>query len=194
MAYYQENAINYFNETCSLNTIEKSRNSFLSYLDEGCHILDLGCGSGRDSLYFKQHGYEVTALDMSEELAELASTFIGQPVVVGSYHTMNYIDQFDAVWACASLLHTSKKEIGSVFENIIRSLKKKGVWYMSFKQGSGETVDMRGRFFNNYTVTSLEKLVRKFDQLTILDSWVESNELRGKQQKWVGMMVRKKAK
>lgn len=194
MQYYQDNALTYFNETRSLNTISRSRDFFLEYLTEGCHILDLGCGSGRDSLYFRQQGYNVTALDMSEKLAKLASTFIGQPVVVGSYHTMNYIDQFDAVWACASLLHTPKQATGAVFENISRSLKPGGVWYMSFKHGSGEATDMRGRFFNNYTVASLEELVRKFDQLNILDSWVESNELRGQQQKWVNMLVRKKTK
>lgn len=193
MAYYQDNALNYFNETCSLDTIAESRNSFLSYLEEGCHILDLGCGSGRDSLYFRQQGYKVTALDMSEELAKLASKFIGQQVVVGSYHTMNYIDQFDAVWACASLLHTPKQEIGQVFENIIRALKPKGIWYMSFKHGSGETTDFRGRLFNNYTTNSLEKLLQTFKQLTILNSWNESSNLRGKQQRWVNLLIQKMA-
>ncbi|MEA3467821.1 MAG: class I SAM-dependent methyltransferase [Thermodesulfobacteriota bacterium] len=133
-------------------------------------------------------------MDKSKALAELASRYIGQQVVVGSYHTINYAHQFDAIWACASLLHIPKQEIDSVFEGILRALRPEGIWYMSFKHGTGETEDSLGRFFNNYTIDSLEKLVRKFEELTILDSWVESSELRGKQQKWVNMLVQKRDK
>ena len=42
------------------------------------HILDLGCGSGRDSKAFLQQGYKVTAMDGSQVLCQLASETIGQ--------------------------------------------------------------------------------------------------------------------
>jgi len=32
---------------------------FLKYLPLGAKILDLGCGSGRDTKYFLQKGYDV---------------------------------------------------------------------------------------------------------------------------------------
>ena len=44
--------------------------SFLSYLSIGCHILDLGCGSGRDSLYLINNGYYVTAAEASPKLSD----------------------------------------------------------------------------------------------------------------------------
>lgn len=37
------------------------------------HIIDLGCGSGRDSKAFINKGYKVTAVDGSKELAKIAS-------------------------------------------------------------------------------------------------------------------------
>jgi len=38
----------------------------LPYTEPGRHLVDLGCGNGRDSLFFAQNGIEVTAVDMSE--------------------------------------------------------------------------------------------------------------------------------
>ena len=40
--------------------------SYLKDLDTP-HILDIGCGDGRDSLYFAQNGAQVTAIDFAEE-------------------------------------------------------------------------------------------------------------------------------
>ncbi|MDN5332320.1 MAG: hypothetical protein PWP45_1545 [Tepidanaerobacteraceae bacterium] len=36
---------------------------FLKWLPKGTKILDLGCGSGRDTKYFLENGYEVIAVD-----------------------------------------------------------------------------------------------------------------------------------
>lgn len=47
---------------------------FLPHLAAGSHILDAGCGSGRDSRYFLQQGFEVTALDASWPLVLHART------------------------------------------------------------------------------------------------------------------------
>ena len=57
-------------------------NVFKANLAEGAHILDLGCGSGRDSRHFIDQGYTVTAVDGSAEIAACAEQLIGQPVKV----------------------------------------------------------------------------------------------------------------
>ena len=46
---------------------------FLSYLDPEARILDLGCGSGRDSRYFLDQGYKVTSVDGSVKLCAIDS-------------------------------------------------------------------------------------------------------------------------
>ena len=50
---------------------------FLRLLDANTSILDFGCGSGRDTKYFLEKGYQVTATDGAAELCRLASEFTG---------------------------------------------------------------------------------------------------------------------
>lgn len=47
----------------------------------GGKILDLGCGSGRDSKYFIENGYHVTAIDGSAEMCMRTSKYLGFPVL-----------------------------------------------------------------------------------------------------------------
>ena len=75
--FYNSNAAQYVSETIDLD-ISKNRDLFLSYISKAGHILDLGCGSGRDSRFFLDHGYSVTAIDGSIEMAKFASDFIGK--------------------------------------------------------------------------------------------------------------------
>ena len=68
LEYYENNAKNYKNEWT--DNFLKNYNFtvpgiFLEFLPEGASILDLGCGTGRDSKYFLDHGYKVTAVDGS---------------------------------------------------------------------------------------------------------------------------------
>ena len=44
------------------------------------HILDAGCGSGRDAKVFLDAGYRVTALDASRKICEEAQKLIKQKV------------------------------------------------------------------------------------------------------------------
>lgn len=53
------------------------QNLFLGKLQEGAYILDFGCGSGRDTKYFLEQGYQVDAIGGSAELCKLASELTG---------------------------------------------------------------------------------------------------------------------
>lgn len=57
-----------------------TQDKFLALLQPNAYILDFGCGSGRDTKYFMEHGYRVEATDGSEELCKLASTYTGVSV------------------------------------------------------------------------------------------------------------------
>jgi SAM-dependent methyltransferase len=56
-----------------------------------------GCGSGRDSLYFLNKGYRVTAIDASKELSKLDSKLIKQPVLNISYQEIDFENEFDRI-------------------------------------------------------------------------------------------------
>lgn len=188
--YYSSNAATYCDETINFDLIDIYPR-FLNHLPEHGHILDLGCGSGRDSRAFLSLGYVLTSMDASTAVAAYAEMTIGQPVLVSSFQEMTFKDQFDGVWACASLLHCPRSQIIDVLGRVALSLKPDGVAYMSFKWGEYETIDERGRYFNNYTVESIHKLIDQVENLTVIAEWVENKELREENQKWMNVLVRR---
>ena len=192
--FYSNNAKAYYDDTFA-NDVNHVCDRFLSTLQvpiaKKTHILDLGCGTGRDSKVFIDAGFTVTALEASKELAVLAEEHIGQSVLNMRYQQLQVKNTYDGIWACASLLHCPKSQIEYVMQNCIDALKYDGVFYFSFKHGEGERLDDWGRFFNDYTLESLKTLIAKFDELDVIDLWQETKLLRGKDQTWVNGLVSK---
>jgi len=190
LSFYNANAEQYVAETIDLD-ISKNRDLFLTHIPNAGHILDLGCGSGRDSRFFIENDYLVTATDGSKELATVASDLIGQTVKVQTFQELDYINEFDGIWACASLLHCPKSEMAELISKINQALKLNGVVYMSFKYGQDERVDERGRFFNDYTKSELSDLITAQPDLTILDLSTELKPLRSGFQTWLNLIAKK---
>lgn len=82
-------------------------------------------------------GFEIVAMDLSEELGEKASEYIGQEVIVKDMRELDFEDEFIGVWACASILHLPIENIGIVLEKIFKSLKNKGIFYSSLSMERG---------------------------------------------------------
>ena len=69
--YYNKHAEEFTASTVEVD-MESLYRPFLAELPGGTRILDVGCGSGRDTQAFKNKGYEVDAMDYSEELVKRA--------------------------------------------------------------------------------------------------------------------------
>jgi mutator protein MutT len=190
VGYYSANAIEYCTETSKMDVGDLYR-PFLEHLSFEAHILDLGCGSGRDSKAFREMGYEVTSVDGISEIAAWARAYTGRPVAVKSFHELDYENEFDGVWASASLLHCQQDQLQEVFRKIVESLKDNAVAYMSFKWGVECTVDDKGRHFTNQTSQTLEKLLVDVANSEILRIWNSEMILRGKPQRWTYAIIRR---
>ena len=70
LEYYNNSAKDYIQDTVDANITELN-SFFVKYIPPGGSILDLGCGSGRDSKVYISEGYQVTAVDGSEEFCKL---------------------------------------------------------------------------------------------------------------------------
>lgn len=187
--YYDKNASEYYNLTFNMS-MEETIEEFLKLIPADSAILDLGCGSGRDSLYFLEEGFDVTAIDGSRQMCELAEIEIGQDVV---HHMMfdelEFEDVFDGVWACASLLHVKKTEINGIIDKISKSLVKDGVLYMSFKQGEFE--GMRdGRYYADYEVSEIKNIIKAHQELEIIDIYTKRRN-KDDEHTWINVFVRK---
>ena len=188
--YYSTNAIEYCEETSKFDVGDIYR-PFLEHLSPGSHILDLGCGSGRDSKAFREMGYNVTSVDGSAEVAAWASAFTGCSVTVKEFQEIDYQEEFDGVWASASLLHCHQDQLQDVILRIVESMKSKAVAYMSFKWGGSPSIDDRGRHFTNQTTKSLGLLLGNVENTEILEIWESEMTLRGQPQKWSYAIIRK---
>ena len=132
--YYDKN-VNEFFETTVNADISEQYNFFEKYLYKGAALLDCGCGSGRDTKYFLEKGYDVTAIDGSKELCMKASKLTGIDIKHMLFQDINFDKRFDGIWACASLLHLSKEDLIEVINKLKVAMTSRGVLYISFKYG-----------------------------------------------------------
>ena len=188
--YYNKQAKNFTNDTQTIN-FSTLQNEFCSYIPKNSHILDLGCGAGRDSKAFIDAGYKVTAMDGSEELCKVASQFIGQDVICSTFQEYKTKEMFDGIWACASLLHLAPNDIVSVMNKLSNNLKDSGCFYASFKYGDFSGV-RNGRFFQNMTEEDFNKLLSKMPSYKTISSSVTSDIRPGREnEKWLNIFLRK---
>ena len=188
--YYNKNADDYFISTVDVD-VSSIQTIFLSYLNKGMHILDAGCGSGRDSKYFIEQGYIVTAFDASEVLADRASEYLGQLVQVSLFQNFHSEKSFDAIWACASLLHVPAIDLPIVFVNLADYLKKEGVFYCSFKYGDNDS-EYQGRHFTNVNEDRINHFLKN-TSLLIKKLWI-TDDVRPERsdEKWLNLILVKK--
>ena len=189
--FYNSNSKNYIESTLDID-MSHLYSDFLSEIPSGGAILDLGCGSGRDSKVFIDKGYKITAVDGSKELAKLASRVIGQEVIVSKFEDLRLTESYDGIWACASLLHVNRSNIVDVIKSISCNLNRDGVFYMSFKYGNNEYIDDKGRYFNCYTKESFEEMIKNIPELIIRKIYKSGDTLGGRSNlEWLNVLITK---
>ena len=188
--YYNLNAENFIESTQNVD-MYLAQDRFLRLLDENASILDFGCGSGRDTRYFLDKGYQVTATDGSAELCRRASVFTGIEVKEMMFEELDEIDTYDGIWACSSILHLPKIELLPVICKMCMALKDSGVIYTSFKYSDFEGV-RNGRYFTDFTEDSFKEFIAKIPELTIEDYWITDDVRAGRSdEKWLNLILRK---
>ena len=190
LEYYNRNAINFVHGTVDVD-FREMQDEFLSRVKPAGIILDLGCGSGRDSKYFLNQGYEVVAVDGSEEICKIASEYTGLCVIHSTFQHYRPDKKFDGIWACASLLHLSFDEVVEVMNRLSLCLNKGGCFYVSFKYG--EFSDMRhGRYFTDMTKETFDQLLANVEGLKIELQKITSDVRADRvDEKWLNVYMEK---
>lgn len=187
--YYNQNSASFVKDTkdVSLSSLQQE---FLSYIPKGGTILDLGCGSGRDSKAFIEQGYAVEAVDGSQEMCKVASEYIGQKVICARFQDYKPNKLFDGVlWACASLLHLERGQLGAVLRQISSVLRKGGCFYASFKYGSFEG-ERNGRYFTDLTEESFASIIQNIPELKIVKTAITQDVRPNRtQEKWLNLFL-----
>jgi 2-polyprenyl-3-methyl-5-hydroxy-6-metoxy-1,4-benzoquinol methylase len=188
--YYNKNAQEFCQSTVNAD-MSVCYQMFEKYLRCGGKILDLGCGSGRDSKYFLSQGYEVVSVDGSEEICKYASEYLQRPVLCVRFEEMNFSHEFDGVWACASLLHVEKYKLSDVLKRVFLSLKENGILYASFKYGTEER-EKDGRYFVDLDEVSVRELLEMDGMFQVLECELTGDVRDGRgNEMWVNVVGRK---
>jgi SAM-dependent methyltransferase len=112
------------------------RQAFRDRLAPGARLLEVGAGTGQDSLFFQQQGLSVVAVDLS-------------PVMVGhcrdkgvEAHVMDFLHldfpagSFDAVFAMNCLLHVPNRDLPAVLAAIRALLRPGGLLFVGVYGGA----------------------------------------------------------
>ena len=182
--YYNKNADKFFNDTHNLD-MKEIYNEFIKHLPNKGKILDAGCGSGRDTKAFSDFGYKVTAFDASSELVNLARAYTKQNIFHLTFDKITWKNEFDGIWACASLLHVSEKEFQSSGTIIYNALKKNCPFYVSFKYGYKNYLK-DNRFFQCHDEDSLYKSMKSIGSFSKNHTWITTDvRPNRKEDKWL---------
>ena len=187
--YYNKNAELFAKGTTNID-FSGMQDMFLSALSGGMKILDFGCGSGRDTKYFLQKGYRVTALDGSAELCRIAEEKAEIPVIQMDFNDFDEQNEYDGIWACSSILHLPAQELRSVLIHMEKALHSDGVIYTSFKYGDSSGM-RNGRYFTDFKEDSFRTFIADIEQLAIEKLWISDDVRLGRQdEKWLNMLLR----
>jgi superfamily II DNA or RNA helicase/HKD family nuclease/SOS-response transcriptional repressor LexA len=188
--YYEESAAEFFGSTVGVD-MTPLHQRFLARLQPKAHILDAGCGSGRDSKAFAEAGFRVSAFDASTSLARLASAHCGFEVAVRRFEDVDEVAEFDAIWCCASLLHVPMAAMPGTLERLWRALRPGGTLYVSFKHGTGERVH-EGRRFTDADEAVLRQWLDHFPDVYELDVWITEDQRPGRTERWTNALATRK--
>ena len=186
--HYDDHADEYVRDTVGIN-MESLYGPFLDLLPNDGNILDAGCGSGRDTKAFLARGYDVIAIDASEGMVAATTRLTGKPARQILLQEIEYQNEFDGIWACASLLHVPRVEIDGVLNRFARALRPRGICYLSFKEGEDERMQGERRF-TDFIASSLEDCLVGHSDLDVVSIWITDDARPGRTERWVNALAR----
>jgi SAM-dependent methyltransferase len=189
--YYNEKTQDFIDSTVNVD-FTATQDKFINKLQTGCHILDFGCGSGRDSKYFNDKGFQVTAIDGSIELCKFASELTGLEVKQMYFQDLCDVEVYDAIWACSSILHLPYSDLKDVMLKMIVALKQDGIIYTSFKYGNYEGM-RNGRYFTDMDNAKFDDFISQYPNITVEELWVTGDVRPGRSnEQWLNVILKKK--
>lgn len=187
IAFYEENATAYFKSSIDAD-LTHLYPSLLNLLPSAAKILDAGCGSGRDSKYFKENGYKVSAFDASATLSRLASKYSGINVKTDRFESIQYNNEFDAVWACASLVHLNPSALSLSLKKLAKACKDGGFIFASFKATNSESNDERN--FCHYEIKDIEPIISSLPSISVHRYWHTDDSLNRINTNWLNLLLK----
>jgi SAM-dependent methyltransferase len=111
------------------------RRAFRDRLLPGARLLEIGAGTGQDSVYFLEEGLAVVAVDLSPLMVEHCRAKGVEAHVMDFLHLDFPAGSFDAVFAMACLLHVPNHDLPAVLATIRAVLRPGGLFFVGVYGG-----------------------------------------------------------
>lgn len=187
--YYNIHASEYFDVTVGAD-MSDVYNRFLKYVKPGGTIVDIGSGSGRDTLYFKNSGYTVDAIDGSIELCRMASEYTGVSVKCCKIQDWSPQKAYDGIWANASLLHLHIDEFKRFLDQLVRENILNGYLYFSIKhEGNHVNKELEERYYLELDYQQIKEIIGQFNALNIVEYWETTDKINRRGIVWDNYII-----
>ena len=133
-------------------------------------ILELGCGMGHYSNYMCNKGFDVTGIDFSEGMIDIANrNNVGVRFLCHDICDLSIIkgEKFDGIVLAYVLQHLSKEEVNSVFESLNNHLNKDARLLMFLREGDNiveeeEPINTKYKYvINEYSKSEITNLLKQ---------------------------------
>jgi len=156
------------------------------------NIFDVGCGPGRDMVYFSSKGFNITGIDISKRMVEIANKYYNQKAFLIDFANddLSHLGVFHGLWACFSLLHINREDFPNILKKLSRLLEPNGIFAISLKervdenlvptqgtQSGGNTLEGEERFFSFWSFSEILCMVKKlkYEILSVYRNLPETN-------------------
>ncbi|MDQ7825092.1 MAG: methyltransferase domain-containing protein [Candidatus Eremiobacteraeota bacterium] len=187
--YYENRSAEYHERTFYIDP-----SSFLLPLEKVLSpedsILDVGCASGRDLCWLKNHGFKATGFERSSSLAERARDCSGCEVIEGDFELFDFSSlKYDALVLVGTLVHIPHDRFLLIFSKITQALSISGHVLITLKAGKSIKHQDDGRIFYLWDDNELKHLFKNCGFSVIDFSMKES--LIGSDDIWLQYVLKK---
>ena len=172
----------YWNQYYKNRVCSQEPSPFAQYVatlvEPGKRMVELGCGNGRDAVFFAGRELQVTALDMSREaITQLRSRNIANAeFLCGDFVNSNVHqpDSYDYAYSRFTIHAINRNQEQVLLNNLFRGLRPNGKLFIEVRGvndplfGKGRQVERNAYFYDNH-----------YRRFIVLDELVESLEQRG---------------
>ena len=157
-----KNDVKYWDEYYGNDHAPKPPSDFakfaLEHMQQGKQLIDLGCGNGRDSMFFADSGLKVTAIDSSKGAIESFDKTVPIFAVCDDFIKTNALRciEYNYCYARWSIHAINKSQQDELLPNIYQALKTGGLFFSEsrtindVKYGQGNPLGEHEFFADNH--------------------------------------------
>lgn len=167
---------NYYRQKLAPDEPSKFAQDMMEYLEKDKKLIELGCGNGRDAIFFSGNRINVIAIDQSESsINDLNNKVYNDNIkfISDDFIKTNILQEseFDYVYSRFTMHSISEEQEDILLSRVNNTLKKEGLFFIEVRSikddiyGLGKKIGRNTYIYNEHTrrFIVMEELVKKLE-------------------------------